>query len=323
MDLNDGGAASGASDVNVGGVADLMGGGSAADAGGGDGGQQQGGVDGNQDGGPQQQGGADPDWYGQLSSETGEGQTASNLDVAKAKGWKTLDDVLKGYREAERAVRDGGRVKVPGEGASDEEVAAFRAAIGVPEKPEGYAIPQPKDADGNDIPINSALTERVVASAHKHGVPKAALDAILADEISAQIAEYDELVKGLQVKAGEHVKSWGEDRDAKLANVNAAAQDIGLTREDMEYLRGMPSGPGKALDMLAKFGSNFSEDSMISGDRRTFGMNAAQAQAEIDAIKADPATFDKAMVPGSAENKRYNRAVEALGAAADKAMAAN
>lgn len=325
MDFNGDGGSDDGGNGDAGSVNDLLGGGNGQPAGdsgdGGDGGSGSG------DGQPAGDGGdgggqADPDWYSSLSAAVEDGQTASNLDLVKSKGWKSLDDVVKSYREAERAVRDGGRVKVPGEGASPEEVAAYHKAIGVPEKPDGYATPEIKDADGNPVEINTALTDRVKAAAHKAGVPKEALDAILAEEVQAQAAEYDQIVKQLQAKSAEHVKSWGEDRENKLAQINAAAKDLGLSRADMDYLRGMPSGPGKALDMLAKFGTNFTEDSLIGGEKRSFGMNADQAQAEIAAIRGDKAVLDKAMVPGTPENGRYNRALEALGAAADKAAAA-
>ncbi len=264
-------------------------------------------------------GAAEPDWYGTISADVPEGESASLRDWVKAKGFKTQDDLVKSLRNAERRISEGGGVKPPAENATPEEIAAWRSAIGVPDKPEGYAVPQPKDADGNPIEINTALTERIVANAHKFGVPKAALEGILDAEIQAQIAEYDAAVKELAEKAAAHVKAWGEERDAKLANVNAAAKDAGLTRADMEYLRGMPSGPGKALDLLAKMGSNFSEDSLVRGASRSFGMTAEQAKAEIAAIKADPEVLAKAMVPGSAENARYNRANEAMAAAAERA----
>ncbi len=42
------------------------------------------------------------------------------------------------YREAESRLTSGGLLKVPDENASEEEIAAYRKAIGVPEKPEDY-----------------------------------------------------------------------------------------------------------------------------------------------------------------------------------------
>lgn len=305
MDLNDDGGA-------VGSVADILGGGDEVSAPGDAGGEQDAGVGGS--GAEQQQG--EPDFYGLLSAEVGEGESASNRDVVKAKGWKSIDDVVKGYRSAERALRDGGRVKPPTEGASDDEIAAYHRAIGVPEKVDGYSVPEVKGADGNPVPLNTPFVDRVLASALKHGAPKSAIDAILKDEIEAQVAEHDAQIAAVTKAAGDHVKSWGADKDARLAQVNAAAKDAGLSQQDMSYLRGMPSGPGKMLDMLAKMGSHFSEDSLVGGDRKAFGMDATTAQAELDAIKADRELAAKARVPGTAENARWTRAMNAVKAAA-------
>jgi hypothetical protein len=335
MDSIDGGAggAGGDGGGNVGGAADFLGDG--AQAGGGDGGAAGGAADGagagagggtggGADGAAAAGGdgaGGDPQWFADLSGETGEGESASNLDWVKSKGFKSQDDIVKSLRSAEKRLHEGGGIKVPGDDAKPEDIAAYRTAIGVPEKPDGYALPAPKDAAGNPIEINTAVMERVTQAAHKHGIPKASLDAVLEDLVAADVADHDTLVKDRQAKAGEHVKGWGDDREAKLAQVNAAAKEAGFTREDMEYLRGLPSGPGKVLDHLAKHGANFSEDSLVRGESRTFGMTSAQAQKEIDAIKADSSLLDKALVPGTAENARYNRALEALGAAADKVEA--
>jgi hypothetical protein len=345
MDLNDGGAGGAGGDGgsggdDVGGATDFLGsdgGGGAGGAGdggaGGAGGAGDGGAGGSGgegggsggdggtggDGGQQQ--GQDPAWYANLSTETGEGDSASALDWVKAKGFKSLDDLVKGYRTAEHTIRNGDKLVVPGEDASAEDIAAYHKAIGVPEDPSGYAIPEPKDADGKPIELNGALTEQVTTLGHKYGVPKAALDGMLKDIIEGQVADFDQMVRDQQKAAGEHVKSWGAEKDDKLAAVNAAAKSLGLGSKDMQYLRGMPGGPGKMLDMLAKYGSNFGEDRIVTGDARTFGMSAEQAQAELDAIKADKDLNAKAMVPGSAENQRYSRALEALAAAADKKAA--
>lgn len=251
-----------------------------------------------------------------FSADVGEGESASLQDWVKASGVKDVNALAKIARDNQKALRESGRVKVPGEGATAEEITAYHAAIGVPEDVKGYTVPEVRGADGSAVPLNTPFVERVLASALKHGAPKAAIDGILADEIAAQVAEHDALLKTQETAANDHVKSWGADKDAKLAAVNAAAKDAGLTRADMQFLRAMPSGPAKMLDMLAKFGSSFSEDSLIRGDRQQFGLNAAEAQKDLDAMKADPELARKAKVPGSAENARWNRNMEAVKRAA-------
>lgn len=312
MDLNDG-SGGGGSDSGAGTVDDLLGSGAASGGNGSESGAKsaEGGSGGSE-------GGADPDWYGSLSAELGDGETASNVDYVKAKGFKDLDGLVKAYRSAEKGIHDSGRVKIPGEGASEAEIAEYRTAIGVPEKPEDYARPEPKGADGNPIPLNEAMTDRIFAAAHKIGLPKSAAEQLVAGEIEQQIAEHDAAQKQLETAANDHVKGWGDDKGAKLAQVNAALKEAGFSREDVAHMRAMPSGPGKFLDAFAKFGTNFSEDALVKGDRSSFGKSPEEAQKELDAMKADPSIADKIMVKGTAEHTRYNRLLDAVAGAADR-----
>lgn len=68
--------------------------------------------------------------------------------------YQSLEELVKGHVNLAkmRQQQTDGLVKVPGEDASEEEIAAFRAAIGVPESAEGYElpeIPEGAEVDGN------------------------------------------------------------------------------------------------------------------------------------------------------------------------------
>jgi hypothetical protein len=298
---------------NTGSVADLLGGAApGVDAGAGAGG----GADAGAGAGSAENGGPTPEWYGALSVDVGEGETASNHDYVKAKGFKDLDGLVKAYRHAEKGLHESGRVKVPGEGASEAEIAEYRAAIGVPEKPEDYARPEFKDASGNVVPYNTELTDRIFVRAHELGVPKTVAEQLVAGEIAKQIEEFDANIAQQQQQANAHVQSWGADKDAKLAQVNAALKELDFTRQDVEYLRGMPSGVGKFLDAMAKVGTNFTEDTLIKGDRQQFGMNPADAKKELDTMKTDPVLSKKITIPGTAERQRYERLLNIVAKAA-------
>lgn len=316
MDLNNGNGGGAGGDAGAGGgaggsagtVEDLIGGGA---GGGGDAGAGGGaGAGAGGEGG----GGAGGDFFAQFSTDVGEGESASLQDFVKANEVKDINHLAKIARDNQKALRESGRFKVPGEGATDQEVAEYRAAIGVPDKPEGYARPEFKDAEGKPIAYNTELTDRIFAAAHKAGLPKG-IEEVVRGEIEQQLAEYDAAVKQIQADANKHIASWGEDKDAKLGQVNAALKDLGFSRDDVEHMRALPSGVGKFLDAMAKVGSNFSEDTLVKGQSKSFGMSPQQAQAELDAIKADPAKVQKVGVPGTPENIRWNRLLEAAGAA--------
>lgn len=303
----DTGAASGA------GAADLLGGAAtsalaAGGAGGGAGGAGAGAAGGAADGGAGS--GLDPDWYGSLSVEA-DGEAASNRDWVKAKGFKDLDSMAKSLRHAEKAISDSGRVKIPGEGATPEERAAFNKAIGVPEDAKGYAIAVPKDAAGNDMAVDNALIDVVTASGVKHGASKAVLEGIMADVMTADLDRINAHHAELDRQAAEWVSKQGAASAAKTNAVNAAIDGLGLSKDEVTALRGT-WGPGRAMDVLSRLGEGMAEDVMLTGGKGRFGVSGAEAKAELATLTKDTEWGKKAMVFGSPENQRLKRLQAAI-----------
>lgn len=289
---------------DFGGAADLLpaggggegaGGGAAGGGAGGEGGQ--GGGEGG-DGG--QGGGAAPDWFEKVSATAGEGETSSNRDWLAAKGVKDIDGLAKIARDTERALRDGGRIKVPGEGAKAEELSAFHKAIGVPDAVDGYEVTGPEG-----VPLNEALIGTLRESALKHGTPKAAFAGLVGDFIKAQMDEAATEAKRQDDLASGWVKAQGGKADEQLAHINTAARSLGFTKADMSGLRA-GLGADRALGLLAKLGAGMAEDVLITGGSNRFGVSGAEAQAELDRLKGD-GDFQKKNVPGSAERTRWDR----------------
>lgn len=309
LDDNGGGGAGG--EGGFGGSADLLGGGAQQPQGGADG--DAGGEGGGQEGGEGEQqpigGGADPDWYSQLSGDA-EGESAAHRDFAKTKGWKTLDDVVKSYREAERAVRDSGRIKVPGEGASAEEVATFNKAIGVPDDVKGYALPDLKDADGNSVPLDQSLLGHLLPKALERGVPAAAMNGLIADYVQLQLDEVAQMDADQQKLAGEWLRKQGDQGNARMSAVDGAARALGLKSADIISI-GNAIGRDRALEMFAKLGEGMAEDVLITGGKGRFGVTGREAQAELDKMKQSASSDAKLAAaintPGTAENARWNR----------------
>ncbi|WP_310532518.1 hypothetical protein [Novosphingobium sp.] len=321
MALGNDGAAGGAN------VNDFLGAGAGGDTGaGGDGGAGAGGDAGGDAGAG---GAVDPDWFGNLSANA-EGDVPSNRDYVKAKGFKDIDGLVNSYRGAEKALHDTGRVKVPGEGASEAEVKAFRTAIGVPDDVAGYTIEPPKGADGEVLkgvdgePVKlSPVLERLAAKALEAGVPAEGYKAIVNEFVQSQLEELGTLDARLNEEAAGKVKEWGDKAPANQAAVTRAIEALGMSREQVLSLR-QAWGAGPAMDMLAKLGNGLSEDVMTNGDggARRFGMTEAQAKARYDQIKADPVMSAKIMVPGSPERAEYERLNDILGEAANRKFAA-
>ncbi len=300
----DGAGAGGAGGAGT--AADMFGAGGAggaADAGGAAGGQDQAGA--------AAAAGADPDWYAQLSRDTAEGDDASLLDWVKSTGVKDVNGLAKVARDNMRALRESGRVKIPGADAKPEELAEYRKAIGVPEDAKGYQIVPPKDAEGNDIPLNSALIDALAARAVDRGAPKDVFEGLVSDFIQIQLDQAADVDHQQQGLAETTAKGWGPERDAKVEAVNKAASALGLDRDKMVAMRNA-LGADFALNMLAKLGQGMAEDVMITGGKGRFSISAAEAQSELNAMKTDPAIAAKVGIAGSPENIRWNRLLSAV-----------
>ena len=113
--------------------------------------------------------------------------------------YKTFGDFLKGAAHAQRQVgqKTEGMVKVPGEKATPEEIAAFRAAVGVPESADKY--------DTGRDPAKQYDKEGEAAFrkfAHEQGIG--------GKQFTALMKFFDAYEDGLMAKAAEQEKKAGE-----------------------------------------------------------------------------------------------------------------
>ncbi|WP_324694591.1 hypothetical protein [Novosphingobium sp. RL4] len=329
----EGGAGAGGEGGSLGSASDLFGGASSAPAG--EGGATA--ADGGQ-GGADPSLGADPDWWGGLSADA-DGETASHRDWVKSTGVKDLNGLVKVARDNQAALRDSGRVKVPGDGASAEEIASFHRAIGVPEAVDGYSLPEVKDARGDVIPLDQGLLGKLLPKALEVGVPAPAMNGLVAEYVRLQMDEAAQFDADLKSSAEAWVKAQGPQAKAKEVAINGAIRALGLYSNDLVAIRNAMAaasidqggtaadGVSRALDMFSRLGEGLAEDTIINpGGAGRFGVNGREAQGELDAMKvkagSDP-VFAKAVgTPGTPENARWNRLLNQSTAYAQQQQAA-
>lgn len=82
-----------------------------------------------------------------------------------------------------------GMVRIPGEGATEEDIAAYRKATGVPETNEGYELNVP---EGEGFP---EIAKIVCEAANKANIPKSKLAAVWEPVVTALIAQNQALEK--------------------------------------------------------------------------------------------------------------------------------
>jgi len=260
--------------------------------------------------------GADPEWLQGFSAEGGGADNPSNRDWLKSKGYKTADDVVKSYREAEKQLRNGGKFAVPDEKATPEEVAAFRSAIGVPDAPDKYEFAAPEGEE-----VDASFAEPMRKIAHESGVPAPAFKSLAEGFIAWQADQLEAMKVAEDQDADALLTSWGDQRASHLADVNRAMQALGLTAVDVAgmqrgfaLIEGKP-GSRKTLELLARLGAGMSEDALIGGGgSRRFGVTGAEAQAEIDKLIGDKDFGEKLRAKDPDATARWTRLNAAVAA---------
>ena len=176
---------------------------------------------------PAQQGdpAAEPakNWYADI---LGEGDD----DLAKIAGrYGDPKSVIKALGDTQKALRDSGRIKVPGENATDEERAEFRQQMGIPDAPDGYEITVQKPADIEVGEADQAFIDKTISKLHERGdflsTPDAAnlVHEVAYDMIAERDAQLSAAAEMQREQSEQELRTeWGDQYDINMRFVNAA-----------------------------------------------------------------------------------------------------
>jgi len=179
--------------------------------------------------------------------------------------FKDVGGVAQAYLETKKLVgaKLDGMVKVPGKDAKPEEVAAYRAAIGVPKLASDYTLTVP-DATGKTVD-----TKRLEAAApffHKAGFTQDQVQALaewaLTEEKSRTAAANEANLASLDKLADE----WGEMTFNRRAQLALRTVDRFGSPELKAWLTssGATNQP-ELFKLFAQIGEQFAEDGIIDG----------------------------------------------------------
>ena len=140
--------------------------------------------------------------------------------------YSTADDALKAGLEAQNKIAAGlnKAAKVPGADSTEAEVKAYREANGIPDTAKGYNIELP---DGvvlgeEDQPVADAFVE----VAHKHNLPPAVVNDIIANQMKLQNAQQadqaaaDEKQRVVAEETLTDDKVWGSESKLNINMIN-------------------------------------------------------------------------------------------------------
>lgn len=229
--------------------------------------------------------GTSPDWKSTATPET--------QKLIEIKGWKTPEDVIKGYSELERLV---GQDKIPAPRKDKDgnfekgELERYLGAVGAPKDIKGYVMPKEavlEEATGfkaEQLDPFKAMALKYNLLPHQYqGIMKeitGLLNTGAKQKADTETKTYDESVAALKTELGEVY-------DQKVALSNRVLRNFVTADRADSIVKKFGNDPD-LIKLLANIGENLSEDK-LSGE----GMGGAlltpdQAEAEIKAIKADP-----------------------------------
>lgn len=137
------------------------------------------------------------DWRQKLAEHISAGdKKAYDKELKRLESMADPTNVYASYRAIENTWASRKFIKLPGEGATEADLAEFRKGLGVPDDPSGYDIKLENGAviGEADKPVVAAFTQAV----HKAGAPPQVVDAALnwyfkqQEEQAAQLDEADE-----------------------------------------------------------------------------------------------------------------------------------
>lgn len=211
-----------------------------------------------------------------------EGWTAKLPEDMKEAGaslgkFKSVTDLAKSYHHLEKTI--GARpqgVIVPTDKSTPEEIAAYRKAMGVPEKLEEYNVTPEKLPDG--MTWNPETAKPYMEIAHKHNIPPAAMKALVAVQMQQEQNRVDALTTLVQKRLADGKadlqKEWGADFEKNIGRAQIAAKLAAVDSNSPGF-----SDPN-VVKAFVRLASMLSEDKLVSATNGSPGGGGGQARAK-------------------------------------------
>ena len=183
------------------------------------------------------------------------------------KGWKSADDAVASYRELEKSM--GGRVKMPGEESTPEEVSAFYQKLGRPDESSGYSKPDLSEGQT----LDEEFYGQMATIAHQNGVSDKQFKGFIDEYVNMQNSKAESRLadenRESETTVAELNKEWGGDFEKNIETSKRAFELVpeGIREEYMALIK------EKNLDNNLIFikgqqaiGAQMLDDTLVKGD---------------------------------------------------------
>ena len=229
---------------------------------------------------------APSDWRAGLTGDFAPLAQEKTLEKYQGKDWSEAGPHLaKALVEATKLIgAKAPALVVPGEGATPEQVTAYRKATGVPDAPDGYSISWPEFPPGEAL--DKAAQTAWLTRMHQIGAPTHIVQAF-ATLYGQHVNTLHNGYRREAEAAGQELRrDWGPNYDANLGRANRAIQQYGGDAlVDLFAQNGMGRHP-LVVRTFSEIGKELVEHGAMAGD--TVGrVTPEEAQERMKTLQAD------------------------------------
>lgn len=249
------------------------------------------------------------------STSTGGWKSQINTDLKNSPLLSKFEDTPEGLNKALEShanlekLLGHEKVPIPKDAKDVEGWNRFAKAMGIPDKAEGYGIPDAKMPDGwnGAVPNKNEFAE----IAHAHKLTPAQANGLWETFIRKNIEGYQSAVNAHKEQIVNTVNQLkGEWGDAYETNVELGQMVINKFSTDPEmndFITATLSQDPRGIKFLARLGDQFAENKMGDFQMKRFSLGPEQAQEEIHKIMNDP---NHAYVNPKASAREHQAAVD-------------
>lgn len=210
------------------------------------------------------------------------GSNPETKAYVEAKGFKDGESAIGSYRNLETLIgadKAGRTVVLPKDEKDADGIKAYRSKIGVPDKPEGYAVPEGL----KDDPVWPLAT----SAALKHGLPAKEFASFLGDFLAGVKQRNADAETKAKTESETELAAlnaeWGDKAAANSELARRVVRAGGIDEADLSKME-TALGTTKFLKMFHALGTKLGEPGATGTDGGAGG-NVADAQAKLNDLR--------------------------------------
>ena len=222
-------------------------------------------------------------------------KTQLSADLAGAPSMQKFPDTKEGFNEAVKShlllEKLLGYEKVPIPKSKDDHAARaiFNKAMGIPDKPDGYNLPDVSVPDTmKGLSFDKAKFAETV---HKFDLTPAAAKGLWESYTEMNKQAYAGALKAQQEKMtgviNQMRSEWGDAYQSKVELGQMVINKFSADQEMNDYITSVLSSDPRGIKFLAKIGDQFSENKIGDFKYGRHALTPEEAQKELDSIRSD------------------------------------